>query len=76
MSETHSVKRHLDVEADAYDAQIRRFIPHYDDMLANGVELLGSRRRGLARAQDSPGPRLHMIHGIAHAGDYPSRDDR
>ena len=36
---------------------------------------LGSRRRGLARAQDSSGPRLHMIHGIAHAGDYPSRDD-
>ena len=42
MSETHSVKRHLDVEADAYDVQIRRFIPHYDDMLATGVELLGS----------------------------------
>lgn len=42
MSETHSVKRHLDVEADAYDVQIRRFIPHYDDMLATAVELLGS----------------------------------
>jgi tRNA (cmo5U34)-methyltransferase len=36
----HSVKRHLDVEADAYDVQIRRLIPHYDDMLATGVELL------------------------------------
>jgi len=42
MSGTHSVKRHLDVEADAYDVQIRRFIPHYDDMLATGVELLGA----------------------------------
>ena len=42
MSGTHSVKRHLDVDADAYDVQIRRFIPSYDDMLATGVELLGS----------------------------------
>jgi tRNA (cmo5U34)-methyltransferase len=40
--ETHSVKRHLDVDAEGYDAQIRRFIPYYDDMLATGVELLGA----------------------------------
>lgn len=38
----HSVKRHLDVDADAYDVEIRRFIPYYDDMLATGVELLAS----------------------------------
>ena len=38
----HSVKRHLDVDADAYDVQIRRFIPDYDDMLATGVELLAA----------------------------------
>ena len=38
--QTHSVKRHLDVDAHAYDVQIRRFIPYYDDMLATGVELL------------------------------------
>lgn len=38
----HSVKRHLDVDADAYDVAIRRFIPYYDDMLANGVELLAA----------------------------------
>jgi tRNA (cmo5U34)-methyltransferase len=38
----HSVKRHLDVDADAYDVAIRRFIPHYDDMLETGVELLAS----------------------------------
>ncbi|HEY6195860.1 MAG TPA: class I SAM-dependent methyltransferase [Candidatus Eisenbacteria bacterium] len=37
---THSVKRHLDVDSRAYDVEIRRFIPHYDDMLATGVELL------------------------------------
>jgi len=38
----HSVKRHLDVSADVYDVEIRRFIPDYDDMLATGVQLLGA----------------------------------
>jgi len=38
----HSVKRHLEVDADAYDVAIRRFIPYYDDMLATGVELLAA----------------------------------
>jgi tRNA (cmo5U34)-methyltransferase len=38
----HSVKRHLDVDADAYDVEIRRFIPQYDEMLATGVELLAA----------------------------------
>ena len=40
--ETHSVKRHLDVAAGDYDVQIRRFIPHYDEMIATGVELLAA----------------------------------
>jgi len=40
--ETHSVRRHLGVEAESYDVQIRRFIPHYDDMIATGVELLAA----------------------------------
>jgi tRNA (cmo5U34)-methyltransferase len=39
---THSVKRHLAVDAQGYDVQIRRFIPHYDDMISTGVELLGA----------------------------------
>lgn len=39
---SHSVKRHLDVDADAYDVQIRRFIPYYDDKLATAVELLAA----------------------------------
>ncbi len=39
---THSVKRHLDVDAEGYDVQIRRFIPDYDDMIATGVELLAA----------------------------------
>ena len=38
----HSVKRHLDVDADAYDVEIRRLIPDYDDMLAAGVEVLAA----------------------------------
>ena len=38
--ETHSVKRHLDVDADGYDVQIRRLIPHYDEMIATGVQLV------------------------------------
>jgi tRNA (cmo5U34)-methyltransferase len=38
----HSVKRHLDVDADGYDVEIRRFIPDYDDMLVTGVELLAA----------------------------------
>jgi hypothetical protein len=34
---THSVKRHLDVAAEGYDVEIRRFILHYDEMIATGV---------------------------------------
>jgi len=51
----HSVKRHLDVDADAYDVQIRRFIPHYDDMLATGVELLAKLAPPNARVLDLGG---------------------
>ena len=40
--QTHSVTRHLDLDAHSYDVQIRRPIPYYDDMLATGVELLGA----------------------------------
>jgi tRNA (cmo5U34)-methyltransferase len=55
MSDTHSVKRHLDVDAEGYDAQIHRFIPHYDDMIATGVELLGSLASPTARVLDVGG---------------------
>ena len=41
-SETHSVERHLDVDAPGYDVQIRRLIPHYDEMIEIGVELLAA----------------------------------
>ena len=39
---THSVKRHLHVTADDYDVQIRRFIPHYEEMITTGVEVLAA----------------------------------
>ncbi len=39
---THSVKRHLRVRADDYDVQIRRFIPHYEEMITTGVEVLAA----------------------------------
>jgi tRNA (cmo5U34)-methyltransferase len=42
VADTHSVKKHLDVDADDYDVQIRRFIPYYDEMLATGVGMLAS----------------------------------
>jgi tRNA (cmo5U34)-methyltransferase len=38
--DTHSVKRHLDVDAERYDIEIRRLIPDYDEMISTGVELL------------------------------------
>ena len=41
-SETHSVKRHLNVDAESYDVQIRRFIPHYDEMITTCVEVPGA----------------------------------
>jgi tRNA (cmo5U34)-methyltransferase len=55
VSDTHSVKRHLDVDADAYDVQIRRFIHGYDDMLATGVELLRALAPRTARVVDLGG---------------------
>jgi tRNA (cmo5U34)-methyltransferase len=39
---THSVKQHLHVRADDYDVQIRRFIPHYDEMITTGVQVLAA----------------------------------
>jgi tRNA (cmo5U34)-methyltransferase len=41
-AEVHSVKRHLDIDAEGYDVQIRRLIPYYDDMMATGVEILAA----------------------------------
>ena len=51
----HSVKRHLDVGADAYDVEIRRFIPHYDEMLTTGVELLATLAPPVAHVLDLGG---------------------
>lgn len=53
--QTHSVKRHLDVDADGYDVQIRRLIPHYDEMLETGVEVLRALVPGDAHVLDLGG---------------------
>jgi tRNA (cmo5U34)-methyltransferase len=37
---THSVQTHLGVQAARYDAAIRTFVPHYDEMIATVVQLL------------------------------------
>ena len=45
---THSVRRHLRVEIDAYDETIRRFIPGYDEMLRVAASTLAAVRPALA----------------------------
>jgi len=42
---SHSVSRHLRIEIEAYDQTIRRFIPGYEDMLAEAVRAIGTARR-------------------------------
>jgi tRNA (cmo5U34)-methyltransferase len=49
------VKRHLRVDADEYDAQIRRFIPHYEEMIAAGVEVLAALAPGESHILDLGG---------------------
>jgi len=39
MSE-HRVATHLGLDAQAYDAQVRRYVPHYDEMLAQVIAIL------------------------------------
>jgi tRNA (cmo5U34)-methyltransferase len=53
--EVHSVKRHLRVDAEGYDVQIRRLIPHYDEMIATGVEVLAALAPANARVLDLGG---------------------
>ena len=44
---SHSVRRHLRVEVDAYDETIRRFIPGYDTMLVTVARAVAAVRPGL-----------------------------
>ena len=44
---SHSVRRHLRVEIDEYDATIRRFIPGYEEMLRVAARTLAPLRPGL-----------------------------
>lgn len=52
---SHSVHQHLGVHAEDYDASIRKWIPHYEEMLATGVELLRRLARPGARVLDLGG---------------------
>ncbi len=45
---SHSVRRHLRVEIDAYDETIRRFIPGYDAMLGVAARTLATARPDVA----------------------------
>ena len=49
------MKRHLDIDAEGYDVQIRRLIPYYDDMMATGVEVLAALAPADARVLDLGG---------------------
>ena len=44
--ETHSVRRHLRVEIEAYDRTIRAFIPAYEEMLERTAEAVAEARPG------------------------------
>ena len=45
-SPTHSVRRHLRVEVDAYDRTIRRFVPGYEEMLRVAAGQVATAGRG------------------------------
>ena len=41
---SHSVRRHLGIEIDAYDATIRRFLPGYDEMIRVAAKMVAADR--------------------------------
>lgn len=45
---SHSVEQHLGLKIEDYDREIRRLVPHYDELVSEGLELL--RRLAPARA--------------------------
>ena len=49
------MKRHLDLDAERYDVEIRRFIPHYEEMIATGVEVLSALAPATGRVLDLGG---------------------
>ena len=54
----HSVREHLRVDADDYDTAIRKFVPHYDEMLSTAVAL-----DALVVSPSAGGPRLLELGG-------------
>jgi tRNA (cmo5U34)-methyltransferase len=49
---THSVQDHLRVPLEEYDLAIRRFVPHYDEMLQTGLEIVARLAPADARLLD------------------------
>jgi tRNA (cmo5U34)-methyltransferase len=39
---THSVEQHLGMRVEDYDREIRRLVPHYDELVSEGMALLGA----------------------------------
>ena len=52
---THSVHGHLGVAAQEYDKAIRQFVPHYEEMIATAIGLLGRLAPARARILDLGG---------------------
>jgi tRNA (cmo5U34)-methyltransferase len=69
--EAHSVKRHLHVDAETYDVQIRRLIPYYDEMITTGVEVLATLAPSDAHVVDlgggTGGLSLAVLQGLSGA---------
>ncbi|MBN8609980.1 MAG: class I SAM-dependent methyltransferase [Deltaproteobacteria bacterium] len=74
MADTHSVERHLSLSIADYDREIRRLVPHYDEMVREGLAVLealvapdarivdlGTGTGRLAEALAGAMPRAHVI---------------
>jgi tRNA (cmo5U34)-methyltransferase len=64
--EAHSVKRHLRVDAEGYDVQIRRLIPHYDEMITTAVEVLATLAAADAHILDLGGGTGALSSAVLH----------
>ena len=52
MARTHSVEQHLSLSIADYDREIRRLVPHYDEMVREGLAVLERLVAGDARVVD------------------------
>lgn len=52
MAHTHSVEQHLSLSIADYDREIRRLVPHYDEMVGEGLAVLSALAAPAARILD------------------------